>query len=194
MKHKRSPGEEVGSWTLLRYLTKNNRGYWECECKCGEIFLVEVASLNRGRSQSCRACAMKSTRDTRIVPAHYWLKLNRHAEKRGHVVHVTHQYAEQLLEQQCHRCALTGWEIGFGRGRRKNGQHSDGETTASLDRVEPSLHYTAGNIQWVHKDVNRMKQAFSESRLLELCIAVISFHKDANHVGSAKVFDEHVDC
>lgn len=187
MKQKHSTGDEVGDWTLLRYFTKKNRGYWECQCKCGELSCVEVSSLNRGRSRSCRSCAMEKTRDTRLVPAHYWLKLTKHSDKRGHSLLLSHEEAECLLKQQNHKCALTGWQIGFGRGRKKSGRHSDGETTASLDRIDSSLNYTKGNVQWVHKDVNRMKQAFSETRLLEMCEAIIAHAKDGKNVGSTEV-------
>ena len=40
--------------------------------------------------------------------------------------------------------------------------------TASLDRIDPTKGYIEGNIQWVHKDVNRMKMDFTETRFLEL--------------------------
>lgn len=58
----------------------------------------------------------------------------------------------------------------------RNGGHSTGETTASLDRIDPRKDYVKGNVQWVHKDVNRIKQAFNEERLLEVCKAIIE-HK-----------------
>jgi len=46
------------------------------------------------------------------------------------------------------------------------------ETTASLDRINNDLGYIEGNVQWVHKDVNRMKWAFTQDRFLELCCLI----------------------
>lgn len=180
-------GDIVSDWTLESYVKRNRKGYWVCRCKCGEINTIEVSSLNRGGSSSCRVCAMKKTRDERIVPAHYWLKLTTNAERRLIQVSVSHEDVETLLTDQKHLCALTGWRIGFGRGRTKDGKHSDGETTASLDRIDSSKPYEAGNIQWVHKDVQNMKQSFTEERLKVLCRAILSYAKEGDNVRSSEV-------
>lgn len=184
---KRSVNEQVGDWTLLRYLMRNKRGCWECRCSCGEVAVVEVSALNSGNSNSCKPCAMAKMRDYNVVPAHYWLKLTTHAAKRNHEVNITREYTEELLKKQNYRCALTGWPIGFGRGRKVNGKHSEGETTASLDRKNSCGNYTENNVQWVHKDVNRMKQSFTEERLFVLCEAVIKHAKEGTHVGSSEI-------
>ena len=39
---------------------------------------------------------------------------------------------------------------------------------ASLDRIDSKKGYTEDNVQWVHKYVQRMKNAFSEKRFLEV--------------------------
>lgn len=131
---KRCVGERVWQWELLRYLKRNGRGYWECRCTCGTVREIEVSALNSGGSKSCRACATAGFRDQNIVPAHYWLKLTTHAARRNHKVEITREYVEGLLENQEYRCALTGWPIGFARGRTTNGKHSEGENTASLQQ------------------------------------------------------------
>lgn len=183
----RKVGDQIGDWTLLRHLVKRNKGYWECQCACGTIKEIDVSSLNANGSKSCRSCAMAKTRDNKAVPSHYWLKLTYHAEKRKRKVEITREYAENLLVGQKHRCALTGWDIGFGRGRTQSGKHSEGDTTASLDRIDPSKDYVKGNVQWVHKDINRMKQYFTEEKLLSMCEAVLKFAKEGKDVGSTKV-------
>ena len=53
-------------------------------------------------------------------------------------------------------------------------EHKNGYTTASLDRIDSSKGYTKSNIQWVHKDINKMKSDFSMLRFLELCYAVLN--------------------
>jgi hypothetical protein len=68
-------------------------------------------------------------------------------------------------------CALTGMKITLNRNARY------GRQTASLDRIDPEVGYVPGNIQWVHKDVNRLKQNFTEPYLLRLCELIIKERK-----------------
>jgi len=67
--------------------------------------------------------------------------------------------------RQKRRCALTGVELCFVSDYRKNKR----EQTASLDRIDSDKGYVKGNVQWVHKDINKLKQSFSEKRLIKLC-------------------------
>jgi hypothetical protein len=41
--------------------------------------------------------------------------------------------------------------------------------TASLDRIDSSKSYNKNNIQWVHKDVNKMKWAFNQNHFIKFC-------------------------
>jgi hypothetical protein len=41
--------------------------------------------------------------------------------------------------------------------------------TASLDRINSDIGYFKDNIQWLHKDVNKMKWELGQERFLELC-------------------------
>jgi hypothetical protein len=42
-------------------------------------------------------------------------------------------------------------------------------TTASLDRIDSSKGYIEGNVQWIHKHINKMKNNFNESYFIEIC-------------------------
>ena len=53
---------------------------------------------------------------------------------------------------------------------------SDG--TASLDRIDSSKGYIEGNIQWVHKDINRMKGDSSDNDFIKLCKIISDFNVD----------------
>ena len=44
--------------------------------------------------------------------------------------------------------------------------------SASLDRIDNTKGYVAGNVQWLHKDINWMKGRFTQPRFLALCRAV----------------------
>lgn len=65
---------------------------------------------------------------------------------------------------------LSGVALVFSRTRKN-------ETTASLDRINSSIGYIEGNVQWVHKDVNKMKMAMVEDKFLYWC-KTISQHNN----------------
>ena len=43
---------------------------------------------------------------------------------------------------------------------------------AYLDRRDNTRGYEADNVQWVHRDINRMKSDFAEDYFRRLCAAV----------------------
>jgi hypothetical protein len=51
------------------------------------------------------------------------------------------------------------------------------EQTASLDRIDNSQGYINGNIQWVHKIINRIKMDLNTSYFVELCKKVAQHAK-----------------
>lgn len=44
--------------------------------------------------------------------------------------------------------------------------------TASLDRIDSKKGYVRGNVQILHKDVNMMKQSFSQEHFISICSAI----------------------
>jgi hypothetical protein len=72
------------------------------------------------------------------------------------------KFAWKLFLKQKRRCALTGLELHFGK-------HGYDKFTASLDRIDNNVGYKKNNVQWVHKDVNKMKNVFPEKYFIEMC-------------------------
>ena len=88
------------------------------------------------------------------------------AHSRGLPLQITREDAEAVLVAQGGKCAFTGWEIRcFPKDAR----------TASLDRIDSSLGYVPGNVQWVHKDLNMFKGAMPDERFIDLCLAVAKY-------------------
>ena len=74
---------------------------------------------------------------------------------------VQEKFHKQLVEKfqaQEGKCALSGVKLTFGR----NGN-------ASLDRIDPSKYYVEGNMQWVHKSVNKMKGGYPVNTFKKFC-------------------------
>jgi hypothetical protein len=81
---------------------------------------------------------------------------------------ITVQDIWELFLKQNRRCALSGVTIHFGEG--------DVKPTASLDRIDNSKGYTFDNVQWLHKDVNRMKNVFDQDYFISICRKITQRH------------------
>jgi len=73
---------------------------------------------------------------------------------------ITIEAVWDLFLAQNRKCALSGLPLKFGSGNKGN---------ASLDRIDSTKGYTLGNVQWVDKDVNKMKMDLSQPYFIELC-------------------------
>ena len=71
-------------------------------------------------------------------------------------------YLWNLFLKQDKRCALSGVRLKFG----KNAVHHRYQT-ASIDRIDNTRGYTEGNVQWVHKHINRMKHVLNNEQFLK---------------------------
>ena len=97
----------------------------------------------------------------------FW-KIRSQAKRKGIYFDITMPYLQELFEKQNGKCAYTGWQLTF----PTYCDTYDG--TASLDRIDSKVGYVIGNVHWVHKDINMMKQQYSHERFLVLCKAVVS--------------------
>ncbi len=82
---------------------------------------------------------------------------------------VSNEYIWNLFLEQDRKCKYTGIELFFSRN---NLEHRMGEANASLDRIDPSVGYVEGNLQWLHKRINVMKGNMEEQEFLDFCEAV----------------------
>jgi hypothetical protein len=88
------------------------------------------------------------------------------AKYRNLVYELNEDYLYNLFFQQNCKCKLSGVEIALPSDYL---EFSTGVHTASLDRIDSSKGYIKGNVQWVHKKVNIMKQDMSDSEFIEWC-------------------------
>jgi hypothetical protein len=146
-----------------------------CVCKCGnENFSVIPESLKRGSTTSCgcrRDQYLKITGKNSVqytgyegLNGKYWGTIKKRAEHRGHTVIISIEYAWNLFIKQNKKCALSGLPIDFAISNKRSS-----ETTASLDRIDSTKEYVEGNVQWVHKHVNIMKNVFDQDYFISIC-------------------------
>jgi hypothetical protein len=72
----------------------------------------------------------------------------------------------ELFLEQNRKCALSGLDLVFPRAW---GAKSKTQMTASIDRINSSLGYIKGNVQWVHKTINTMKMDLNEEDFKYFC-------------------------
>lgn len=140
--------------------------------KCAE-------KLNKTSGAVCsRAVILEITEKAKIIdkhiPSYVWNGLiNRtRRESRGKRSELDFDtsFLWKIYQKQNGKCALTGWNINFGKKAETN--------TVSIDRIDSNIGYLKNNIQLVHKDVNRIKNHFSDEFFYKVCKAVSIHRKD----------------
>jgi hypothetical protein len=160
-------GEKRYSLTFIKYIEnkKIKRNIIKAKCDCGNI--IEILASEFGKSQTCgcirtlRGCNNRSFKGYEYISKTYFSYIFFGAKKRNLEFDIDIEYINALLIQQNHKCALTKLPI-------KLDSRSE-FSTASLDRIDNNIGYTKTNIQWVHKNINRMKSDFTQDYFIEMC-------------------------
>jgi len=83
-------------------------------------------------------------------------------QARGFKIEISPKDLLEIYINQGLKCALTGLPIDF---KAKKWFHG----TASIDRIDSKKGYIAGNVQWVHTDINKMKLDFQQDYFIQMC-------------------------
>lgn len=148
-------------------------GRWTKPCpQCGETqdylrknYAIESARLGK----VCKPCSNRKTDNNhrgfyRLIRLSWFQKIKVSAELRGLQFDLTLEDIWFMYTAQEGRCALSGLPIGWAEVGQLH--------TASVDRIDSDRGYLVDNCQLVHKDVNMMKQSFSQEYFVEMCNAV----------------------
>lgn len=151
-------------------ITKRPDGRWVKPCpSCGvdqdylrKAYAIESAHLEK----LCKQCSNRRTDKSHrgfyeAIRLSWFGKVRIGAETRGIPFDIEVEDVWAMYVSQDRRCALSCLPIGWSEVGQIH--------TASLDRVDSSLGYHTDNCQLLHKDVNMMKQSFSQERFVELC-------------------------
>lgn len=178
-KNKDVTGIIFGGYEVLGLVgyTYNKNGHkqhrlWSVRCiHCNKTFVKQGQHVTESKfgCKDCKGEQMSATKSPhwkggKFVPGFFISKIkNKNLNRRSKNIEfsLSYEYLDGLWEHQDGKCAYTGEALNFGRSKI-NG-------TASLDRIDSSLGYVEGNVQFVHKDVNIMKWDLPEDRFLEVC-------------------------
>jgi len=166
-------GQRFGKLVVLRFhsLSRNGQARWQCRCDCGTEKDILSTHLVGNKIKSC-GCSRPRGKDHKQwtgygeISGQFWNSVQRGADgtkgRRKIEITITIEDAWRLFLDQNRKCALTGLILKLGSRYTEPG-------TASLDRIDSGIGYVPGNVQWIHKDVNRMKNSFDQSYFIDMC-------------------------
>lgn len=170
-------GKRFGNLLAIEYSHTNKVEYWKFECElCNNIGIRRKPDVMRGKTTSCgcqKNVGLKNGQwlgykeiDGRIF-GHY----KKNAIKRGIEFNITIEdmYNQFLLQNK--KCPYTNYDLILSAPST----FMRTPENASLDRIESNLGYIKGNIQWVYKKINILKNELSHNEFIELC-NIIAFN------------------
>lgn len=168
-------GQTYDMLTVMSQVEGRDRGQflWLCRCSCGNEKVFRTGVI-KGGQQSCgciihrRKSQSHNWKGRGELSAVRWNLIKNKAKKRGLEFSVSLDYLWGIYQKQGGLCALTGVPIDLGTFKDDYGM-------ASLDRIDSTGGYTEGNVQWVHRTVNFMKQSLSDAELVQWCRRVVGF-------------------
>lgn len=170
-----SPGQKLSRWTIVSgKIILQREAMVEVICECGNKKLVSAYTISNGTSTGCKECQNltyigtnnPSWKGGKFIGSSMFTRIKRQAKQRKISFSVMLEDIEKLYESQNGKCALTNLPVSFT------------DNTASLDRIDSSKGYTNDNIQWVHKDVNIMKNAYDVGYFIEICKMIVNNNKE----------------
>lgn len=161
--------------TVLEEVKHNNRLMYKTQCECGRIDIKRKDWVISGRTTSCKNCASKRTAKKYPPPINrtgyqglsgtHFLAIKFGALRRKISFDLSPKFLWELFESQNKCCALTGLPLVLNTSLKNQNVNWD-IITASVDRKDSTQGYTEDNIQWVHKEINRLKNNYSLEELL----------------------------
>lgn len=210
-KHNRAYEDMIGNkYNMLKILSiyrvkekgRKSKIWAKCLCECGKEKDILAVSIKAKRTGSCgcdksRYIKMRGKNSSLYkgyedISGKLWGAIKARAKHRKHDLNVDIKYAWDLYLQQDKKCALSRIPISFGIANKVISY-----TTASLDRIDNSKGYVKGNIQWVHKSVNIMKNILPEDVFIGLCYRIGENANNPQKIKfkdlSVNYFAKHVD-
>jgi len=151
---------------------------YSVECpNCKDIYSAPKSNLLR--TKTCYKCCPRTQRGSKhnrwrgetAIPLDYYNSLRRKAQTRKLPFSVSIEFLDKLYFQQNQKCHFTGEFIDFI------------SKTASLDRIDSKKGYIKNNVQWVHKDVNMMKNNRDEQDFIHRCVQIHHYTHQSKPLG-----------
>lgn len=123
-------------------------------------------------TEKWKAAIKKRCKGYGEISGAYWRRIITGAETRGICFEISTKDAWDLFIKQNGKCTLSGVKLIF--STNKNNKN---EQTASLDRIDSNQGYIKGNIQWIHKKFQKMKNSKNMKEFIEDCKEVVKYYE-----------------
>jgi hypothetical protein len=163
-------GQKFGLLTVIEEVGKTKHGntLWKCICSCNNINerITSASCLRRKDSISCGCSTHRPASKNQNwkgygeISAHIFNRIERNAKARKIEFNLSIEYIWNLFLKQERKCKYSSVILHFGIRNKKI------SPTASLDRIDSKQGYIAGNVHWIHKDINYMKLDYTEEEFL----------------------------
>lgn len=193
-------GTEIGKWRIGGKGKINNRLAYFCTCECGKQQLVRASHLVEYRTMQCVACLGKEKRGAKSphwtgygeITGQQFGSYRSGAKDRNIEFNVTIEYIWDLFISQNRKCALTDLFLEMRNRDYHNkegcGVHMFG--TASLDRINSKIGYIVGNVQWVHKQINRMKFDIPQNQFINFCKQITKWQRSGRSYSKMRFHED----
>lgn len=169
-------GKEIGPFLVIKKIGKKPSGRLIWEVKCNNCNRTSQIMIDKSvaKHRFCFHCFPKHNSKTNhwrwkgvgSFSSTQFHKIKQGAIQRGIEFFITFEYAWDVFVSQNGKCALSGVPISF---PDKTTKTNLSKGSASLDRIDSKKGYIEGNVQWVHKDINIMKNDLSERQFVSYC-------------------------
>lgn len=147
---------------------KDGRYYKPCP-ECGEIqsyLRLSYAKQSLELKKTCKKCSNRKTENSHRgyyneIPITWFNKFKISSEYRKIEFDIKIEDVYNLFLNQNKKCALSSIDLYFEPFGLKH--------IVSIDRIDSSKGYVIDNIQLIHKDINFMKQSYSQDYFIEMC-------------------------
>lgn len=186
-------GKTFGTLTVICKHSRTPPGHYKylCKCECGKECIRTGTSLVRSKNSNCGngVCGILRGKDNPCfrgvgeISAGWFLnKIIKSAsgdQSMGRTRPVKELtidigYLWDLFLKQDRKCALSGLNLTLPINETTKSYTA---STASVDRIDSNIGYVPGNVQWVHKHINLMKNKLTQKYFIEMCKNVANTHK-----------------
>lgn len=175
----------MSTYTILERNKTKTRIYCKCLCQCGQEFTRREDYIKQSEKHhkpiSCGCINRTLHKKGKNHPGwvgygdlsgQYFSTIKHRAQNKkktklfpnGIPFEITIEYAWQLFEKQNGKCAISGADLYLAQSTSTRPHQ-----TASLDRIDSTKGYIEGNVQWVHKNINLMKNTIPEEDFINWC-------------------------
>lgn len=162
-------GKKFKLFTVAAYkFTKNKITYWECECFCGTIKILQRTQIGRIQSCGClRKSTMKEFNKTKIKPIQesgankvYNIYISR-SRQVGRLFTILKSEFKNLLAQPCSYCGAPPSNHGVNQATKQVFNYN------GIDRVDNNEGYTTKNCVTCCKICNFAKSKLSHTEFID---------------------------